>query len=122
MEAQVPRAGASDEGFADAGRTRTPARVPPPIWIVVALLALEGIGNLFSIPDNLAAAYWLAAKCLFIVGLIRGWLVVYVLFLAVAILHVAYFLPLNFVASLLNLVMLCLAASARKFYIDSALR
>lgn len=46
--------------------------VPWTIWAVVALLGAEGaFGNLPAIPRNPTAAYWLAAKCLFIVGLNR---------------------------------------------------
>lgn len=110
----------SNEDLSD--RPKPLARVPWQIWIVVALLFLEGIGNLFSIPDNLANLYWLAAKCVLILGLLKGWLVVYILFLAISIIQVAYFLPVLPIASMINFLMLCLAASARKFYIDSALR
>src|SRR5260370_672933 len=65
--------------------------VPWQIWIVVLFLGLEGVGNLLSIPQEPAAARWLAAKCLFITGLICGWRWVFVLFLAVAGVHVLAF-------------------------------
>lgn len=46
--------------------------VPWQIWITVFFLSLEGVGNLLSIPAQPAAARWLAAKVLFITGLILG--------------------------------------------------
>ena len=45
--------------------------VPWQIWVVVALLVLEAVSNLLLIPVIPAAAFWLLAKCLFIVGLVR---------------------------------------------------
>ena len=84
------------------------------------MLALEGVGNAFAIPEQPVALYWLAAKCLLIVGLLRGWVIVYGLFLAIALIHVVYFLPIQPIVSLLNFLMVCLAASARKFYTDRA--
>jgi hypothetical protein len=85
---------------------------------VVVVLGLEGIGNLFSIPGQPAALFWLLAKCLFIVGLLKRWIWVYCLFLAIAVIHVVYFLPISLVASLMNLILVVLAASARRFYVS----
>src|SRR5688572_1863490 len=82
------------------------AAVPWQIWIVVALLALEGVGNFFSMLDNPIAAWWLFAKCVFITGLIKGWQWVFWIFLAVAAVHVVGFLEIMPVASLLNLLMM----------------
>lgn len=96
--------------------------VPWQIWVVVVLLALEGIGNLFSIPDQPAALFWLLGKCLFITGLLKRWIWVYGLFLAVCVLHVIYFLPVLPIASLMNLILIGLAVSARKFYFTAALQ
>ena len=47
--------------------------VPWQIWVVVALLSLEGIGNLLAIPSMPIAAVWLFLKCLFVAGLVNRW-------------------------------------------------
>ena len=48
--------------------------VPWQIWVVIALLVIEGVGNLLYIPKQPMALLWLGAKCLFILGLlIGGW-------------------------------------------------
>jgi hypothetical protein len=94
--------------------------VPWQIWVVIVLLALEGIGNLFSIPEQPAALFWLLGKCLFITGLLKRWIWVYGLFLAFCVLHVIYFLPIQPIASLMNLILIGLAVSARKFYFTAA--
>jgi hypothetical protein len=96
-------------------------RLPWQIWVVVAILSLEGIGNLMAIPNEPQAAGWLAAKCLFVVGLLRGWRPVFVLFLVVAGLHVLAFLPLAPFVSLLNLVLMLLVASTLRFYFPPAI-
>lgn len=91
--------------------------VPWQVWIVVVLLAAEGIlGNLPLIPSQPIAATWFAGKCLFIVGLIRRWRWVFVLFLAVAAIHVLAFSVQAPVAAVLNLVLVLLTASALRFY------
>jgi hypothetical protein len=95
--------------------------VPWQIWIVVVLLAVEGVlGNLPAIPQNPHAAIWFAAKCLFIVGLLRRWRWVFVLFLIEGALHVlAFSMQAPFVA-FLNLVLVLLAGSALRFYFPTA--
>jgi hypothetical protein len=93
-----------------------PRSVPWQIWIVVALLALEGVGNFFAMFDTPAAAWWLFAKVVFITGLIKGWQWVFWIFLAAGVLHVVYFLQINVVASLLNLLMIGLTFSARDHF------
>ncbi|MEW4571187.1 hypothetical protein AB1L88_25225 [Tautonia sp. JC769] len=90
--------------------------VPWQIWVTVVLLGLEGVGNLLSIPREPAAAIWLAAKCLFIVGLIRGWRWVFILFLVVAGLHVLAFSTQAPFLAFLNLVILLLVGSALRFF------
>ena len=95
--------------------------VPWQIWVVVALLSLEGISNLMAIPNEPRAAGWLATKCLFVIGLLRGWRPVFVLNLVVAGLHVLAFLPLAPLVSLLNLVLMLLAASTLRFYFPAAI-
>jgi hypothetical protein len=83
----------------------------------VALLAIEGIfGNLPLIPQVPKAAIWFAAKCLFIVGLIRAWRWVFVLFLAVGAIHVVGFSAQAPFVAFLNLVLMLLTASALRFY------
>ncbi len=90
--------------------------VPWQIWVVVAVLALEGIlGNL---PDALSmpiALWWFAWKILFITGLLKRWRWVFVLFVAISILHVIAFLGTPVVASI-NLFLMILTLSAQKFY------
>lgn len=96
--------------------------VPWQIWVVVAMLALEGLGNLASIPSNPVAAYWLACKCLFIVGLIRRWRWVFVVFLIVAAIHVlAFSTQVPFVAFLNLTMMLLVASTLRCFFVSHKL-
>jgi hypothetical protein len=91
--------------------------VPWQIWVVVLMLAVEGVlGNLPLMFHAPIAAVWLAAKCLFITGLLRRWRWVYVLFLVVAAIHVLVFSMVGPIVALLNLVLIILAASAGKFY------
>ncbi len=92
--------------------------VPWQIWVVVAILALEGLGNLFAIPSQPQAAIWLLAKVLFITGLLRRWRPVFVLNLVVAGIHVIYFAFHGPIAALLNLVLLVLVGSAYRFYFN----
>ena len=95
--------------------------VPWQIWVVVAFLAIEGIlGNLPLIPQVPKAAMWFAAKCLFIVGLIRGWRWVFVLFLVVGAIHVLGFSGQAPFVAFLNLVLMLLTASALRFYFPKA--
>lgn len=91
--------------------------VPWQIWVVVVFLAAEGVlGNLPAIPQYPVAAYWFAAKCLFVIGLLRRWRWVFVLFLVMAAIHVlAFSVQAPFIA-FLNLVTVLLAASALRFY------
>jgi hypothetical protein len=101
----------------------TPRRgVPWQIWVVVVLLAWEGLGNVLSIPRVPAAAIWVAAKCLFIIGLIKRWKWVFVLFLIVAGIHVLAFGMDAPFAALLNLVLVVLAGSARRYYFQATRR
>lgn len=91
--------------------------IPWQIWAVVAFLAVEGIlGNLPAIPQNPIAVTWLAAKCLFVVGLLRRWRWVFVLYLVIGVIHVlAFAMQAPFIA-FLNLVLVFLTASAIRFY------
>jgi hypothetical protein len=66
-------------------------RVPWQIRLVVAVLALEGVGNLLSIPSQPVAIVWLAAKCLFIIGLLRRCKWVFLFYMAVGMWHVLTF-------------------------------
>ncbi len=101
--------------------TRSLKGVPWQIWVVVLLLAVEGVlGNLPLILYAPIAAVWLGAKCLFIAGLLRRWKWVYVLFLVVAAIHVIVFSMVSAVVASLNLVLLILAASAARTYFPPA--
>jgi hypothetical protein len=100
---------------------RSPRNVPWQIWVVVAFLTVEGVlGNLPLIPSYPAAATWFAAKCLFVVGLLKGWRWVLVLFLISGVIHVlAFSVQAPFVA-FMNLVLVLLTASALRFYFPNA--
>lgn len=98
------------------GRAMKLGSVPWQIWLVIAFLALEGFGNLAAIPSKPMAAEWFAAKCLFAVGLFRGWRWVFLWFLIEAAIHVYGFaLRVPYVAYV-NFILLVLAASAWRFY------
>lgn len=92
-------------------------RVPWQIWVVVVLLAVEGLlSNLPLIPKAPVAAVWLGAKCLFIVGLLKGWRWMFVVFLLVAAVHTLSFATRAPIIALINLVLLLLVASSLRFY------
>ena len=98
-----------------ASRARRP-KVPWQIWVVVAMLGWEGIGNLLAIPQQPQAPGWLLAKVLFITGLLRRWRPVYILVLIVAAIHVVYFATVSPVTAILNLVLLMLVGVSHRFY------
>jgi hypothetical protein len=91
-------------------------KVPWQLWVVIGMLSLEGIGNLLAIPNHPEAAGWLAAKCLFITGFVRGWRPTFVLFQIVAGMHVLAFLSFAPMVSLLNLVLMLLVASTLRYF------
>jgi hypothetical protein len=91
-------------------------RVPWQIWVVVFLLGMEGVSNFLMIPDEPIALYWLLGKILFIWGLLKGRAWVFVLFLIVAAYHVIGFLEINPVASAMNVLLVTLTLSARRYY------
>lgn len=99
---------------------RTWGDVPWQIWVVVAMLTLEGVGNFFSMFDNLAAAWWLFGKIVIITGLLKGWQWMFWGFLAIAAIHVIGFLEVMPVASLLNLLLMVLVISARRYFFGRA--
>jgi len=90
--------------------------VPWQIWVVVALLALEGIGNLLYIQKQPMALLWLGAKCFFIFGLLKRWRWVFCLFVIIGVMHVLSFLLQAPIAALINLAMVVLVLSAYRFY------
>jgi hypothetical protein len=93
--------------------------VPWQIWVVVALLALEGVGNLLYISQQPMALIWFGAKCLFIFGLLKRWRWVFGLFVIIGIIHVLSFLLQAPIAALINLVMVVLVLSSFRFYFSS---
>jgi hypothetical protein len=99
-----------------AQSTQARRAVPWQMWVVVGMLALEGIGNLFAIAVMPIAAFWLLMKCLFIVGLIRRWRWVFVLFLIVTALHVLAIEMLGPVTALLNVVLITLVGSTWRWF------
>jgi hypothetical protein len=113
----VEVAGAADDGDRPS---RAWGDVPWQIWVVVAILALEGVGNFFSMFDHLAAAWWLFGKIVIITGLLKGWQWMFWIFLAIAAIHVIGFLEVMPVASLLNLLLMVLVISARRYFFGRA--
>jgi len=93
--------------------------VPWQIWIVVAVLALEGAGNLLIIPQQPVALIWLGAKCVFILGLLKGWRWAFCLFVVVGIAHILFFMLQAPVVALLNLAIVAVALSSFRFYFPS---
>jgi hypothetical protein len=94
-------------------------RPPWPIWVVVAMLVLEGLGNLLAIPRQPQALVWLFAKVLFVTGLLMRWRAIFVLVLVVTGGHFIYFAPNAPVVAALNFVLLILVASAHRHYFVS---
>lgn len=91
--------------------------IPWQIWVVVVLLAWEGIGNLFMIPKYPWAATWLLAKVFFIIGLLRAWRWLFIAFLIIAGIHVLYFGAAGaWLVSFLNLILIILAYSAKRHF------
>lgn len=110
-------------------------RAPWQIGLVVVVLAIQGIQGFVRylplivvnpkvaievIPEE---AVWFAFKCLFIVGLVRRWRWVFVLFLVVTAFTVVTTAPIFLFAPSLfehsyfvNLVLVILTASAQRFY------
>jgi hypothetical protein len=103
----------------DARRAATLQDVPWQIWIVIAVLALEGVGNLLIIPQQPMALIWLAAKCIFILGLLKRWRWVFCMFVVVGIVHIVFFMLQAPVAALLNLAIVVLALTSFRFYFPS---
>ena len=98
------------------GNSPSLRNVPWQIWVVVALLGLEGMSNLLTIPKAPIAAFWLLGKCLFIVGLLKAWKWIFVVFLIIGSLHALFFISQAPGVGLLNLVLVILVASALRFY------
>ena len=90
--------------------------IPWQIWVVVALLALEGVGNLLYIPQQPMALIWLGWKSLFILGLLKRWRWVFCLFVIFGVIHVLYFLLQAPIVALMNLALVVLALCSYRFY------
>lgn len=91
--------------------------IPWPIWVVVALLSLEGLSNLLSVLSEPRAIVWLASKVLFVTGLLRGWKWVFVLFQVIAGIHVLYFAMQGaLTVSVINLIIMILVGTAYRYY------
>lgn len=105
------------ENVADATAPTTWRDAPWQIWVVVTVLGLEGLlGNFPAIAHNLVALWWLAAKVLFITGLLNRWRWVFVLNIVVGILHVLAFSTSAPFVAFINLVLVLLVASSMRFY------
>ncbi len=94
----------------------SPEDVPWQIWVVVVWLAIEGVGNLLSVPTQPQAINWLLAKCLFVVGLLRGWRWVFVMFQLAGVIHVFGFMNSAPFVALANLLLMVLTGSAYRFF------
>jgi hypothetical protein len=106
----------STSSAVNAGRAAGLQDIPWQIWIVVAVLAFEGVGNLLTIPEQPMALIWLAAKCIFILGLLKRWRWVFCLFVVIGIVHVLFFMLAAPVVALLNLAIVALALTSFRFY------
>jgi hypothetical protein len=106
-------------GAVDTRKAATLQDVPWQIWIVVAVLGLEGVGNLLIIPQQPMALIWLGAKCVFILGLLKGWRWAFCLFVVVGIVHVVFFMLEAPVVALLNIAIVALALTSFRFYFPS---
>ncbi|MGD8499334.1 MAG: hypothetical protein PVJ86_01730 [Phycisphaerales bacterium] len=99
-----------------ARKPSTLQEVPWQIWVVVAFLAVEGAGNLLTIPEQPLALIWLGAKCIFILGLLKGWKWVFCFFVVSCGMHVLFFMLQAPLVALLNLVMIGFAFCSFRFY------
>lgn len=109
----------SARGAVNTAAFATLQDVPWQIWVVVALLVLEVVGNLLYIPQQPMALIWLGAKCLFILGLLKRWRWVFCLFVVIGGIHVLFFLLQTPLVALINLVMVVLALCSFRFYFPS---
>ena len=98
------------------GVPRPWSEVPWQIWVIVAALALEGLGNLQMASTEPKAIQWFLAKCLFILGLLNGWRPVFWLDLAIGAIHVVGFLPTAPIVAMINLALLVLLLSSYSFF------
>ncbi len=90
---------------------------PWQLWIVIALLGLEGFGNLVSIVDQPIAAYCLVSKVVFITGFLKRWQVVFILFMVLSSIHVLVFLFAGMpVIALLNVITMVLVGSQYRWF------
>ncbi len=115
MDPEVPPVNATS--VESENHAKSLKEVPWQVWVAVAILGVEGIlNNLPAIPQMPIAAVWLAAKCFFILGLLKGWKLVFVLSLIFGSIHVLAFSVHAPIIALLNLVLLLLIASTIRFY------
>ena len=93
------------------------SEVPWQIWVVVVILVLEGINNYQAISKQPLAILWLAAKVVFIFGLLKKWKWVYPIFIAIAAIHVVFFAIEGFlIVSLINLALIILVLWAFRYF------
>lgn len=112
-----PAEGAIDN--VNAAAFATLQEVPWQIWVVVALLVFEGVGNLLYISQQPMALIWLGAKCLLILGLLKRWRWVFCLFVIIGVIHVLSFMLQAPLVALINLAMVVLALCSFRFYFPS---
>lgn len=92
--------------------------IPWQLWVIIAILAYAGIGDFLIMFDQPQAMLWFVYKVVTIIGLIKGWKWVFVLFLIFGGIHVVFFALTSPVVSLINLVLVILAWTARKYFFD----
>jgi len=92
-------------------------RAPWQVWVVIVLLALEGVCNLIAIPDNPMNIAWIVAKCVFIYGLYNLHRWAFVVFCVIAALHVVGFAASAPVVAAINLFLIVMLATCfRRFF------
>ena len=94
--------------------------LPWQLWVVVGLLALEGIGNFIAMITQPIAAVWLGAKIIIITGFFLRWKAIFVLSLLLSALHVAAFLRAAPIIASLNLVCFILVAMSFRHFFPKA--
>lgn len=100
----------------DPPSPRSGAPVPWQLWVVIAVLVMNGIGNAMQISARPIAAAWLAANALFVFGLIRRWRLIYVLFVLVSASFMIWIAPSDPFSGLMALVLLLLVASQYRWF------
>ena len=90
--------------------------IPWQIWVIISILAFAGFGDFLIMFNQPQAMLWFLYKVLTIIGFIKGWKWVFVLFLIFGSVHVVFFALTNPAISLINLALVILAWTARRHF------